>query len=371
MKTGFLYHELYMWHDTGNASLYLAPGLTVEPDEHAESAKTKRRMRNLLEVSGIWDDLQQLRPNPASVKDILRFHTDEYVRKVKAMSEDCGGDAGELTPFGPGSYEIALLSAGGVIRAAQAVWDGEVKNAYALVRPPGHHAEADRGRGFCIFGNVAIAAMKLLAETDAKRIAVLDWDVHHGNGTQSAFYNRDDVLMLSIHQDNLYPAGGGFVNERGAGAGEGYNVNVPLPPGSGVGAYEQTLRQVVLPAIRAYGPDMIIVSCGFDGGAVDPLGRMMIHSGGYREMTRMVMELAEEVCDGKLMMAHEGGYSPSLVPYCGLAVVEQLSGLKTPIDDPFLEIMAGYGQQGLQPHQAAAIDVAAEGVVDGLQARRG
>ncbi len=371
MKTGFLCHELYMWHDTGTASLYLTPGLTVEPDEHAESSKTKRRMRNLMEVSGILDGLEQLRPMPAAIEDITRFHTKSYVQRIKALSDDRGGDAGELTPFGPGSYEIALLSAGGVIRAAQAVWDGEVKNAYALVRPPGHHAEADRGRGFCIFGNVVIAAMKLLAETDAKRIAVLDWDVHHGNGAQSAFYDRDDVLTISIHQDNLYPAGIGFVDERGTGAGTGYNVNVPLPPGSGVGAYEQTIQQIVLPAIRAYRPDMIIVSCGFDAGAVDPLGRMMMHSGGYRDMARQVMELADEVCGGKLMIAHEGGYSPTLVPYCGLAVMEQLSGIKTPIVDPMLEILSGYGQQALQPHQAAAIDAAANGVVETIKAGAG
>ncbi len=367
MKTGFLCHELYMWHDTGNASLYVQPGLTVEPDEHAESPKTKRRMRNLMEVSGIMEDLELLKPAAASHADVARFHTDAYITDIKKMSDDRGGDAGELTPFGPGSYEIAMLSAGGVITAAEAIWNGEIENAYALVRPPGHHAEADRGRGFCIFGNVAIAAMKLLAEHGAKRIAVVDWDVHHGNGTQSAFYDRDDVLMISVHQDDLYPKGGGFVSERGEGAGLGYNVNVPLPPGSGVGAYQQTFDQIVLPALRAYAPDMIIVSSGFDAGAVDPLGRMMMHSGGYRELTRKLMDLASDICGGKLLFAHEGGYSPNMVPYCGLAVIEQLSGVSTGIVDPMLEVMEGYGQQALQPHQAVAIDAAAEGVIDGLR----
>jgi acetoin utilization deacetylase AcuC-like enzyme len=366
MATGFLTHELYMWHDTGTASLYLQPGLTVEPDEHAESPKTKRRMRNLMEVSGIMDNLEHLRPTPARLEDVLRFHTREYVSRLEELSNDRGGDAGELTPFGPGSYEIAMLSAGGVITAAEAVWSGQVRNAYALVRPPGHHAEADRGRGFCMFGNVAIAAMKLLAEHGAKRIAVIDWDVHHGNGTQSAFWDRDDVLMISVHQDDLYPKGTGFVEERGTGAGEGYTVNVPLPPGSGTGAYEQTFAQIVLPALEAYAPEMIIVSSGFDAGAVDPLGRMMMHSGGYRTLTAMLMDAADRLCDGKLMMAHEGGYSPNLVPYCGLAVMEQLSGVSTGIVDPMLDIMAGYGQQALQPHQAAAIDAAAAGVLEGL-----
>jgi acetoin utilization deacetylase AcuC-like enzyme len=366
MKTGFLCHELYMWHDTGTASLYVQPGLTVEPDEHAESPKTKRRMRNLLEVSGITEQLDLLKPVAATVEEIALFHTLEYIERIRDLSNDRGGDAGELTPFGPGSYEIALLSAGGVITAAEAVWSREVNNAYALVRPPGHHAEADRGRGFCIFGNVAIAAMKLISAHGAKRIAIVDWDVHHGNGAQSAFYHRDDVLTISIHQDNLYPTGSGAITERGHGAGLGYNVNVPLPPGSGVGAYEQTFRQIVVPAIDAFNPDMIIVSSGFDAGAVDPLGRMMMHSDGYRVLTGMMMEAADRNCGGRLLLAHEGGYSPNLVPYCGLAVIEQLSGIRTSIKDPMLEIMAGYGQQALQPHQAAAIDAAAFGVLERL-----
>lgn len=366
MPTGFLSHELYMWHNTGNASLYIQPGLTVEPDEHAESPKTKRRMRNLLEVSGITEQLTLLRPRPATVEEICRFHAPEYVARIKQMSDAGGGDAGDVTPFGQGSYEIALLSAGGVIAAAEAVWEREVKNAYALVRPPGHHAEADLGRGFCIFGNVAIAAMHLLATKGARRIAVVDWDVHWGNGTQSAFYDRDDVLMISVHQDNLYPQDGGTIAERGTGRGKGYTVNVPLPPGSGVGAYEQTFRQIVIPALHAYKPDMIIVSSGFDAGAVDPLGRMMLHSGTYAELTRMLMAAADALCDGRLLMAHEGGYSASLVPYCGLAVMETLSGISTGIADPLRPIMEGYGQQALQPHQAAAIDAAASGVIEGI-----
>lgn len=367
MKTGFLTHELYMWHNTGSAAMYIRPGLTVEPDEHAEAPKTKRRLRNLLEVSGILDHLTVLKPRPATIEDVTRFHTNEYVARIKALSAENGGDAGELTPFGPGSYEIALLSAGGIITAAEAVWTGEVQNAYALVRPPGHHAEAALGRGFCIFGNVAIAAMKLLAVHGARRIAIVDWDVHHGNGTQSAFYDRDDVLMISVHQDRLYPANSGDISEKGTGKGQGFTVNAPLPPGSGVGAYEQTFRQIVIPAIEAYKPDMIIVSSGFDAGAVDPLGRMMVHSDSYRELTRMLMQAADNVCGGKIMMAHEGGYSSSFVPYCGLAVMEQLLGQRSGVVDPMLAIMSAYGQQQLQPHQAAAIDAAAAGVVERLR----
>ena len=359
MKTGFLCHELYMWHDTRSAALFAPAGLTVEPDEHIESPKSKRRFRSLLEVAGMMDIVEPIRPEPATITDVTRFHSKAYVDNIKLMSDNNGGDAGELTPFGPGSYEIALLSAGGVIAAAEAVWNGKVKNAYALVRPPGHHAEAELGRGYCIFGNVAIAAMKLRAVHGAKRIAVVDWDVHHGNGTQSAFYADDDVLTISLHQDRFYPQDTGAIAERGAGKGEGYNINVPLPPGSGVGAYEQAFKQIVQPALERFKPDIIFVCSGFDAGAVDPLGRMMVHSNGYRDLTKTLMESADKLCGGKLILAHEGGYAASHVPYCGLAVMEQLSGKMTGLEDPLLEFMSNIGQQELQPHQAAAINDAA------------
>ncbi len=157
MATGFLHHELYLWHDTGSAGLYLPAGGMVQPGEHAENPETKRRLKGLLEVSGLMDRLVKLSPRPATEEEVLRYHTRDYIERVKALSADNGGSAGEGTPFGPGSWEIALLSAGGVITALDAVVEGEVDNAYALVRPPGHHAEADEGRGFCILGNAVIA----------------------------------------------------------------------------------------------------------------------------------------------------------------------------------------------------------------------
>ena len=368
MATGWLCHELYFWHDTRHGAGFMPAGHgIVEPDLHAENPGTKRRLRNLLDVAGVLDGLVHVKPRPATEEEILRFHTREYVEKIKALSADNGGEAGELTPFGPGGYEIALLAAGGVITAIDAVLDGKVGNIYALTRPPGHHAEPDLGRGFCIFGNAAIGAMHARQARGLERVAVVDWDVHHGNGTQKAFYSDPTVLTVSVHQDNYYPPDSGHVHEIGEGAGEGYAVNVPLPPGSGVGAYVATFERVVAPALRAFKPELIVVASGLDASAMDPLARMMVHSGGYRELTRIMMEVADEVCGGRLVVEHEGGYSSAYVPYCGLAIVEELSGVKGTIEDPFLEIFEGLGGQALQPHQDAAI-AAAEANVKRLAA---
>ncbi len=237
MATGLVWHELYMWHDTGNGAGVIPAGLTVQPLGHLENAEGKRRIRNLVEVSGLIDRLVQLKPRPATEDEILRLHTKDYVERIKDASSKLGGDAGDLTPFGPSSYEIALLAVGGCITAVDAVLDGKVDNAYALVRPPGHHAERDTGRGFCIFGNVALAAIHARQVRGLSRVAIVDWDVHHGNGTEHAFYDDPTVLTISIHQNNNYPANSGAITDKGRGEGEGYNINVPLPPGSGVGAY--------------------------------------------------------------------------------------------------------------------------------------
>jgi acetoin utilization deacetylase AcuC-like enzyme len=359
MSTGFVWHERYMWHDTGSLAGILPPGEGVQPDRTFEHPDTKRRMRNLIEVSGLLEVLTPIAPRLASEEELLRFHTPEYLARIRKLSEERGGDAGEATPFGPGSYDIARLAAGGAIEALDAVVDGRVQNAYALVRPPGHHAEPDRGRGFCIFGNVALAVMHARAVRDIERVAIVDWDVHHGNGTQAAFYDNPEVLTISIHQDRNYPLETGSLDERGAGAGEGYNLNVPLPPGSGHGAYVATIERVVEPALRAFQPELIVVPSGFDASSTDPLGRMLCSSETYREMTRRLMQIASEVCRGRLLLCHEGGYSNMSVPPCGLAVLEQLSGHRTGVQDSaalLVQVMGGYA---LEPHQEAVIERAA------------
>jgi len=359
MTTGFVHHERYLWHDTRSAALYLPAGGMVQPGEHAESPETKRRLRSLLEVSGVMDHLVQLAPRPATEDEVLRYHTRDYIESLKTMSAADGGMAGEGTPFGPGSWDIALLSAGGVIRALDAVVDGEVDNVYALVRPPGHHAEKDEGRGFCMLGNAVIAIKHAQAVHGIGRVATVDWDVHHGNGTEHAFYDDPSVLTISIHQDDNYPTGSGKVGDRGEGPGEGYNINVPLPPGSGHDAFVATFEQVVAPALRAFKPELIVVPSGFDASIYDPLGRMMATSETYRRMAEILVACAAELCGGRLVMCHEGGYSVAYVPFCGLAVMEVLSGSNSGVEDPFYAAAASEGGGGILPHQMAAIDQAA------------
>lgn len=355
MATGFLYHELYMWHNTGNLAGPMPFGNPVQPYEHSEHPETKRRFRNLLEVSGLLKQLLPLDPRPATEEEILRLHTREHLEKIRLLNEYFGADAGFFTPMGRGSFEIALLAAGGVIEAVDAVLAKRVKNAYALVRPPGHHALKDLAMGFCLFGNAAIAGFHLLEVRKLNRIAFVDWDVHHGNGTQAAFWEDPRALTISIHQDNCFPPNSGHLSDRGAGRGEGYNINIPLPPGSGVGAHEAAFDRVVIPALRRFKPDFIIVPSGFDAGAHDPLGRQMMTSEGYRQLTRKLMTVAEQVCAGRLVLTHEGGYSAATVPFFGLAVMEELSGIRTPVNDPFADMLGGLGGQALQPHQDAVI----------------
>jgi acetoin utilization deacetylase AcuC-like enzyme len=356
-----------MWHDTGTSAWVTPASLTVEPLGHIENAEGKRRIHNLVEVSGLIDHLVQLRPRMATEDEVLRLHTSEYVDRIKKASGEMGGDAGDLTPFGPGSYDIALLAAGGCMTAVDAVLDGSVDNAYALVRPPGHHAERDTGRGFCIFANTALAAVHARQARGLSRVAIVDWDVHHGNGTEHAFYADPSVLTISIHQDNNYPPSSGAIGDTGSGPGVGYNINIPLPAGSGVGAYIATFERVVAPALRAFRPEMILIASGLDASAMDPLASMMMTSDGYRQLTHTMLDVAGDVCGGRLVACHEGGYSPAYVPYCGLAILEELAGVRSGLADPLLELLAGFGGQDLQPHQEAVI-LEASKLVGGIRA---
>ncbi|MFT7533346.1 MAG: acetoin utilization deacetylase AcuC-like enzyme, partial [Gammaproteobacteria bacterium] len=207
-----------------------------------------------------------------------------------------GGEAAQRfasTPISPEGFEIAALSAGGVIAAVEATLSGTVQNAYALVRPPGHHAEANEAMGFCIFANAAIAGRHTLDDLGVGRIAFVDLDVHHGSGAQQIFWQEPRALTISIHQDNAFPPGSGSISDNGAGRGEGFNINIPLPPGSGIGAYQSAFKRIVLPALKIYSPDLIIVPIGFDAGAHDPLGRMLLRSAAYRQLTTMLMDAAD------------------------------------------------------------------------------
>jgi acetoin utilization deacetylase AcuC-like enzyme len=359
VSTGFAWHERYMWHDPGSGAGPRPAGGFIEPGEHGESPPAKRRFKNLVEVSGLLDELVALQPREATREELTRFHTPEYVDRIKAMSDAGGGEAGENTPFSGGAYEIAALSAGGCLGAVDAVMAGDVDNAYALVRPPGHHADADRGRGFCIFGNTALAAFHAREAHGLERVAIVDWDVHHGNGTETAFWDDPSVLTISLHQDDWWPRGRGGRDAAGGDAARGANLNVPLPAGSGGGAYRAAFQQVVRPALDDFRPELILVACGFDASILDPLGRMMLTSEAFRDLAGMVKRAAAELCGGRLVMCHEGGYSAAYVPFCGLAVLEELSGLRSGVEDPYLQRYLDVPGEELQPAQAEAIEAAA------------
>jgi acetoin utilization deacetylase AcuC-like enzyme len=354
-----VWEEIYGWHNTGNWAGAVPAGLNAQPYQHFESAESKIRLASAIEVSGLSRNLKRIPAFQASIEQIAMVHPMEYIERIRRDSATpYGGDAGDgLSPFGTGSFEIALWAAGGAIAAMEAVVKGEVTNAYALVRPPGHHARAETGMGFCIFANASIAIKHAMNNLGVKRVAVVDWDVHHGNGTQSIFYEDPNVLTISIHQNGLFPPDSGHVAEQGAGAGVGSAMNIPLPAGSGNGAYMEALNQIVFPALREFKPEVIVVCSGFDAAMTDPLGRMIVTANGYREMAKALKKVAEELCQGKIVMTHEGGYSPTYVPFCGLAVIETLAGVTTDMHDELAEFWDALPDQNLHVWQEEIIQI--------------
>lgn len=328
MSTAFFWDERCFWHGGGNYAGMFPVGGLVQPTMGGlpENPETKRRLKNLLDVTGLSRALAQSSADPATRDDLLRVHPASYLDAFKARSDAGGGELGLRTPFGPDGYETAALSAGLAIAALTTVLKGEHRNAYALSRPPGHHCLPDWPNGFCLLANIAIAIEHARAHGLAKRFAVLDWDVHHGNGTEAIFYDRADVLTVSIHQENNYPVDTGAFADRGRGAGEGFNLNLPLPPGTGHKGYLAAMERLALPAIRAFRPDVLIIACGYDAAINDPLGRMLATQETFRQITRQVMALAHDICGDRLVMVHEGGYSEAYVPFCGHAVIEELTG---------------------------------------------
>ena len=341
-KTGFFWDERCFWHGGGGnyASIVKAGGL-VQPMTSGgipESPETKRRLKNLMDITGLTGALEARSAPPAAWEDLLRVHPESYLKEFKELSDSGGGELGLQTPFGPGGFEIAAVSAGLAIGAVEAVLKGEVANAYALSRPPGHHCEPAYPNGFCLLANIAIAIETAKARHGVGRVAVVDWDVHHGNGTEAIFYDRDDVLTISLHEEGGYPWGRGAITDRGEGRGEGFNMNLPLPPGSGQATYLAAIDRVVLPALERFRPELIVVACGFDAAIFDPLSRMMASADTYRQMTLRLMQAADTLCGGRLVLVHEGGYSELYVPFCGHAAIAALasSGIEAP--DPLAPV---------------------------------
>jgi acetoin utilization deacetylase AcuC-like enzyme len=363
-QTGFWWDEKCFWHSGGSYAFIMPVGGLVQPlavGGLPENPETKRRLKNLLHVTGLIDELAASSAPAATDEELRRVHPASYLEAFKRLSDDKGGEIGERAPFGPGGYDIAAISAGLATEALRGVLAGLQRNAYSLSRPPGHHCLPEKPMGYCLLANIAIAVEAAFAEKRAERVAVIDWDVHHGNGTEAIFYDRSDVLTISLHQENNYPRDSGKVEDRGTGKGEGYNINVPMVPGTGHLAYIHAFERIVLPAVRAYKPDVIIVACGFDASGVDPLSRMLASSKTFTDMTRLTMQAADELCGGRLLLVHEGGYSEAHVPFCGHAVISTLAGSSIVAPDP-LEIRLDFQQPNpdFAAYQIGLIDRMAE-----------
>lgn len=363
MTTGFYWDERCFWHGGGNYAGILPVGGLVQPLDGGlpETPESKRRLKNLIDVTGLSRDLSMRHAPEATTEDLLRVHPASYLDAFRALSDAGGGELGRRTPFGPGGYDIAALSAGLATAALRDVLSGDLANAYALSRPPGHHCLPDWPNGFCLMANIAIAIQAARAEGRAARIAVLDWDVHHGNGTEAIFLRDPDILTVSIHQERNYPLDTGAFGDRGDGAGTGANLNIPLPPGTGHAGYLMAMDRLALPAIRAHRPDAIVVACGFDASLADPLGRMLATADTFRALTGRVMDLARDTCGGRVVMVHEGGYSETYVPFCGHAVLTAMSGSSIHAPDPSAETYAAR-----QP--GPAFDRFVEGWIDDMVA---
>ncbi len=292
-KIGVVRHPIYREHDMG---LY-----------HPESPERLQAIEREINRTSFKDPLIEIEPRPALTKELQRVHSLSYIHQISSTS----GKNVRLDPdtsTSPKSYDAALLAAGGVIEAVNKVLEGKVDQAFALVRPPGHHAEDDRAMGFCLFNNVAIAAKHALEDKKLKRILIVDWDLHHGNGTQHSFYSDPRVIYFSTHQYPYYP-GTGSLQEIGEGEGEGYTINVPLTTGNGDEEYANIFRQILIPVGQSFSPELILVSAGFDIHKGDPLGGMNVTETGFARLAHLILKLAEETCGGRVVFTLEGGYN--------------------------------------------------------------
>jgi len=309
-KTGIVVDAIYREHEPGHG--------------HPESPYRYDAVLKVLSPLIKKEEVQIIKPRAAREEEILYCHTREYVEVVK---KDIASDVMCLstgdTDICPRSYEVALFAVGGVICAVDAVMSGKVKNAFCAVRPPGHHATADRGMGFCIFNNVAIAARHAQKKHGIEKILIVDWDVHHGNGTQEIFYEDPSVFYFSIHQWPCYP-GTGRAGERGSGEGKGTTLNCPFSPGTGGGEIIDAFNQSLLPAMRLFKPQMIFISAGFDGRIGDPIGNFVLTDDDFAELTRIVVNIANEYAEGRVISVLEGGYALDGLASAVFAHVEAL-----------------------------------------------
>ena len=278
---------------------------------------------------------------PATDEQLHRVHTPEHVDSFEAFCERGGGRLTAETGANEASARAARHAAGAAAAAARHALEGGPDDVpYACVRPSGHHAQSSQVDGFCFYNNAAVAAEEALTTVAVDRVAILDWDVHHGNGTQEIFYDRDDVLTISLHNDHwswdpdAHPQTGA-VDEHGTGPGTGYNLNVPLPPGTGNEGYAYAFDRIVEPVLREFDPDLLVVSAGADAGTIDPLGRNVVTKEGFESFGRRARDLAAASADGRLLFVQEGGYQLSHLGYAMLGTLEGALGLESDVSDPF------------------------------------
>ena len=322
LKTGVVTDRRYLKHFAGRS--------------HPESPQRAEVMIEMAQ-SLTRPDLKFIAPRDATYEEIATCHQPAYIATVERTALLDRFDFDPDTHSSRDTYQTALLSAGGVLSAVEGVIDGAIDNAFALVRPPGHHALPDRAMGFCFFNNVAIAAKWLIESRKLRRVMIVDWDVHHGNGVQDIFYESPEVLYVSTHQFPHYP-GTGSIHEIGYGAGIGFNINAPMPAEFGDAEYIRVFDRLIMPIGRHFKPEFILVSCGFDGHYRDPLAQMRLSEAGFSAMTRRVKRLAAECCNSRVVAVLEGGYDLSAIAESGRAVIDELG---READEPIVSVDGG------------------------------
>jgi acetoin utilization deacetylase AcuC-like enzyme len=321
---------------------------THQTGRHPESATRVEALQSMVNqlLAEPGGHLTRLEPVRAELEQIATVHDLGYITALKQFCEEGGGPLDINTTASRRSFEVALYAAGGLLHGVQAVLQGEVTNAFALVRPPGHHAVEGGALGFCLFNNIAIAARYLLDVHKLERIMIVDWDVHHGNGTQDAFYNDPRVLFFSSHQAHIYP-GTGALGETGSEKGAGYNVNLPLPGGSGDAVMEHAFEVLIEPLATRFKPEFILVSAGYDGHWRDPLANLSLSTKGYAQMTRRVTQIADTFCRGRVALTLEGGYDLQALTSSVRATLRILAGAT--LEDATKEDQIGPGTGGHSP----------------------